>query len=274
MYRIWNNIICIIETNFERNGTMKNNMILAIHYHHPKGTPQFFAIYENGKMICSGNRVYKLQPQTISRLRSILRKAAIMMIFIPSQVVGCPGEFITNIQCFSRTITVTPSAKDYDEFHPNRYSSRFVFQLKSEIYRMLEQEEPLFISGTTGVYMLERTHNISHQIQEICKELRSAEDVELQYALFVFLLTALYWFNHTVYFLTTNDEPTPIDSRYYFCLEEDILDNRNYSALPYRELLNLLMKRYDEVKLGYQPVPQWYYSTDAIRDCFFDCKTL
>ena len=252
---------------------MKNNIILSIHYHNPKGTPQFFTIYENGEMICSGNRNHHLQPHTISRLRSILRKAAIMMLFIPSKVEACSGEFITKIQCFSRTITVTPSAKEYDEFH-YRHSSRFIFQLRSKIYRMLEQEEPLFISATNGVFMLNRKQDISHQIQQICKELKSAEDVELQYALFVFLLTALYWSNHNVYFMASNDKPISIDSRYYFCLEEDILDNHNYSALPYRELLNLFMERYGEVKIGYQPVPQWYYSTDAIRDCFFDCKTL
>lgn len=252
---------------------MKNNIILAIHYHNPKGTPQFFAIYENGDMICSGNRSFHLQPHTISRLRSRLKKASIMMMFIPSQVEGCPGEFVTKIQCFSRTITVTPSAKDYDEF-PCRYSSRFVYQLRFEIYRILEQEEPLFISATNGVFMLNRNQDISHQIQQICKKLKSAEDVELQYALFVFLLTALYWSNHNIYFISSNINPIPIDSRYYFCLKEDILDNHNYAVLPYRELLKRLMDQYGEVKLGYQPVPQWYYSTDAIRDCFFDCKTL
>lgn len=252
---------------------MKNNMILAIHYHHPKGIPHFFTIYENGELICSGNRNYHLQPQTISRLRILLRKAAIIMMFLPSQIESCPGEFVTKIQCLSRSITVTPSAKNYDEF-PYRFPSRFIFGLRSKIYRILEQEEPLFISATNGVFMLNRDRDISHQIQQICNALKSTQDPELQYALFVFLLTALYWSDHKVYFLASNERPIPIDSRYYFCLEDDLSDDCNYAALPYRELLKLLMEQYNEVSLGYQPVPQWYYSADAIRDCFFDCKTL
>ena len=257
----------------KRGKEMKNSVLFSVRFHHPKGKSQFFTVYSDGTMICSGDRKYCLKSSTVSHLRSKVNKASRIMAFFTTSVEGYPNEIITEIQCNRHVVKVYPSLKKIDDYYPNLYF-KFIYRLKMDIYEILEKEEPMFISAINGVYMLDDRYDISLQIKQLCQSLKTVDDKELQYSLFVFLLTALYWSNQTVFYLVSHGEPIAIKSNFYFNLEEDIVNKTNFAALPFRELLHLLMNRHGEVKLGYQPMPQYMWSTDVIRDCFFDCKTL
>lgn len=88
---------------------MKNSVLFSVRFHHPKGKSQFFTVYSDGTMICSGERKYCLKSRSVSCLRSKVKKASKIMAFFTTSVEGYPNEIITEIQFNRRVIKVYPS---------------------------------------------------------------------------------------------------------------------------------------------------------------------
>ncbi len=252
---------------------MSKNLLFAVTAN--KEYPYTFDIYDDGSIVVSmrsSTKEYHLLSGTVKKLRSQMKKVQKRLKNIPEQLIGRKDGlciYISQISFGDKAFHIDNISNMSNEMNEDY---RRVIKECLDIILLIEKYEPIVINDT-GVYILDHSQDINLQIQATRQQMLVEIDESIKYSLATFLMTILHWCNHKVYYLVGDGAPAHEDHHYIFCLFEDVSENGTYGSMPFNDYMCLLMKTSTESKAKYQHA-DYYWSTDAIRDCILANKTM
>ena len=210
---------------------------------------------------------YVLNETTIKKLSKMVKQEFTKMKKYRDTLIGWKSYSETKIQLMTKEFKIEPLLSDLEKPEQNYLA---VEQLYRDIAMMLETLEPLCFSYHR-FFMVDKSKDINSQIQSIQQDLFSCKDKNVTACILHYFFKTLYWCNQDIYCPAAGEIPLETDGVISFCLAWDNSEKGEfeYKILPFKNFINQIITNRGEAKIAYQSKIDYFWSTDAILDCFY-----